>query len=329
MGQPVSKRLQEYKARSHLRESSEENLDRAIEWFVDLHGDMEASTVRFGHVDDFRSWLLKPRRRVIPHTNRRGKPYQPGPASANAYLAIIKPFFGWLVKRGYLDQDPFDGVKLYKTTPPKNRTFTVDEIGRILQVADRRFQTIVCLALCSMRAGEIMNLVVSDIDFSENLILVNPKRQTDQTWKWEIKDYERQYIGFDESIASLLTRLIADLDGGQPYVVLKPDYWKRNLERQEKGELTSRLRNCPWGNFNRDWKALLRRARVDPNKFHNLRGTFATQRHNEGYGLKQIQILLRHSSIQTTARYIETIEEKKLIKQSSRTFKKYYASLVP
>lgn len=329
MKQSVSERLREYKARSHLRESSEENLDRAVRWFIELHGDIEASAVRYGHIDDFKSWLIKPRRRIIPHANRQGSHYQPSAATANSYLAIFKPFWGWLAKRGYIETDPFDGITLYPVTAPKYKQYSVEEVGRILIVADLRWRSIVCLGLCSMREAEILNLVISDIDFAENMILINPKIDTATTWRWDIKDYEREFIGLDDSIAGLLLRLIDGIDGDKPYVVLKDHYWRRNLKLRDSGELRHRKRTCPWGNFNRDWRSLCRRAKVTPRRFHDLRGTFATERYREGYDLKAIQTLMRHSSIQTTARYIQGIETKKLVKQSGQTFKKYYASLVP
>lgn len=329
MEQSVSERLREYKARSHLRESSEEILDRAVKWFTDLHGDMAAAAIRFGHADDYKSWLIKPRRRIVPHSERQGGWYQPSPGTANTYLAMIKPFFGWLARRDYIERDPFDGVTLYPSSPQKYDQYATDEIQRILNVADRRWRAMVCLALCSMREAEILNVVVSDIDFAENVILVSPKADTAVTWRWDIKDYQREYIGFDETIASLLLHLTDELQSPQPYIMLKPRYWRENLERRSNGTLSHRKRNCPWGNFNRDWRALQRRARVRPKRFHDLRGTFATDRYREGYDLKAIQMLMRHSSIQTTARYIQNVEEKKLVKRSGRTFTKYYASLVP
>ena len=139
----------------------------------------------------------------------------------------------------------------------------------------------------------------------------------------------RAYIGIDETIVNLLTELMGNLRDGQPYVILKELYWRRNLQRQENGTLTHRLRNCPWGNFNRDFRALLKRAIVKPKRFHDLRGTFCTERYNDGYSLKELQYLMRHSNIQTTARYIQTVEVKKLVGKSSRTFQKYYATSVP
>ena len=124
------------------------------------------------------------------------------------------------------------------------------------------------------------------------------------------------------------SELIEGLAAWQPYVILKAKYWLRNLDKQKAGTLGHDLRNCPWGNFTRDFKGLLRRARVPAKRFHDLRGTFATERYRDGFELIDLQYLMRHSSIATTARYVSKIDGRKLTQKSSRTFKKYYETKV-
>lgn len=314
MEQSVSSRIEEYKDRSDLRESSIELLDRAVRWFIGLCGDMDPKDIQYAHIDDYKKWLSK---------GRKNK-------SANTYLSIIKPFFKWLDKRRYIERDPFDGVKLYAVVDRKFEIYKNNEIERMLKVANHLWTTIICLALSGMREAEILNLVLSDVDFEKNMILITPKKDTSYTWKWDIKDHNQAYIGIDESVTKLLIESSERLQGTQmPYLNLKEKYWERNLRLRKEGKLRHRLRNCPWGNFTRDFKALLKRAQVKEKRFHDLRGTFATERYKDGYTLKELQYLLRHSSIQTTANYIQNIEEQKLVAKSGQTFKKYYATKVP
>jgi len=301
------KRLKDYRNRSHLEESSEEVLNRTVKRFVELHGDIEPDQVRYGHADDFRSWLKK---------GRAG-------SSANTYLAMIGGLFSWLLRRGYIGSDPFDGVKRFKVAEKKFDIFAPDEIRRIIKVADDRWRAIVCLGLCSMRRAEILNLLVSDIDFESNEIHIKGKKKSETTWTWHIKNHNEALVGIEESVAQMLRKLIDSLTGSrQPYVILRAKYWKRNLVRQTAGTLTHRERNLPWGNFNRKFKELLRRAQVPDKRFHDLRGTFATVNYREGLELIDLQSLMRHSSIKRE-------EERKLLKKSARTFKKYYVSYVP
>ena len=309
----LDKRLNEYKKRSHLQESSEDVLGRAVRWFGELHEGIKPIAVNYGHADDFRSWLKK---------GRAG-------TTANTYLAMIGGFFSWMFRRGYIKTDPFDNIKRYSVVERQFEQYKPEEIERILRVADIYWRAIVCLALCSMRRAEILNLCVSEIDFEHNHIHIKPKSRTERTWPWHIKDHNEALVGIDDSIAKLLLELCEGLKGGgQPYVLLKPDRYKLNIDLQEAGELKHGLRNCPWGNFSRDFKKLLARARVRHKRFHSLRGTFATERYNAGFELIDLQYLMRHSSIQTTARYIKKVDGIKLIDKSSRTFNKYYAANV-
>lgn len=313
MEQSVTSLSVKYLERSKLRESSVEIYSRAIRWFVELSDDLDVRVIDYGHAEDFKTWLAKGR----------------SESAANTYLRPIKAFFSWLARRRYVDRDPFDGIKLYIVAEKKFDIYSLDEIARMLKVADLRWQVIISLALNSMRQGEILNLVLSDIDFDKNLILVTPKKDTAYTWRWDIKDYNQAYIGLPACVVPLLIELREQLAERQPYINLTAGRYYRQMVRKQAGTLTHRLRNCPWGNFNRDFKGLLERAHVKRKRFHDLRSTFATVRYNDGYSLKELQYLLRHSSIQTTARYVRNLKEEKLVAKSIGTFTKYYASNVP
>jgi len=305
--------LRDYLKRSNIEESSVEVLKRSVRWFIEMHGDIKPQDVTFSHVDDFRAWLRK---------GRSG-------STANTYMAMIKGIFRWLRDRGDIRSNPFDGVKRYGTSAKNYDIYKPDEIRRVLRVADLRWKTIVCLALCSMRRAEILNLHVSDIDFERNEIRIIGKIKSPISWPWSIKNHNEALVGINEMIAKMLIELIEQLAGKQPYIVLKERYWKRNLEKQEAGTLTHALRNCPWGNFTRDFRSLLKRARVPAKRFHDLRRTFANNIYQDGFSLIDLKYLMRHASIQTTELYIKKIEERKLISQSGRTFRKYYETLVP
>ena len=311
----MTRRLIEYINRSHYAESSEQVLERAVRWFggVELHQGIVPGQVEYGHIDDYRSWLRKGR----------------AATTANTYMAMIKGFFGWMFRRQYIRSDPFEGCQRYAIAERQFEQYSVDEVRRILEAANLCWRAIVCLALCSMRRAEILNLHVSDIDFERNEIHIRPKIKSETTWPWTIKNHNEALVGIDDTIARMLMELIEQLeDSRQPYLILKHDYWQRNLRLQAEGKLPGYLRNCPWGNFTRDFKELLGRANVRPKRFHDLRGTFASERYRDGFELVDLQYLMRHASIQTTARYVKKVEQRKLIEKSGRTFKKFYATRV-
>jgi integrase len=306
----LSDRLNEYKKRSHLRESSIEILDRSAKWFIELHGDLDPGNVTFGQIDDYKSWLLKGR----------------SESAANTYLRVFRPLWSWMAKRGYIKYNPFDGVKLYQICEKKFDVYSFEEIERILTISSNLWRTIICLGLCGMRKSEILNLVISDISFDNNRLLITPKKKTEYTWLWDIKDHNQAYVGFDDTVNKLLKSQIESLKGtNQPYVCLKQIHWERNIELNRQDRLPHTLRNDPWGGFTRDFRQLQRRALIKKLKrFHDLRGTFATERYAEGYGIKELQYLMRHSSIETTARYIHNFDDKLLVKKSGESFSKKY-----
>ena len=119
-------------------------------------------------------------------------------------------------------------------------------------------------------------------------------------------------------------RLIDELPQGQPYVCLPPNWYQKNIELQKVGKMTFENRICPWGNFNRLFYGLLKRAKVQRKRFHDLRATFATTM-AQHLSLPEVQRLMRHSSPQTTVGYIR-IEERKLVAKTNNLAAKCYAS---
>ncbi len=311
MKQSVTELFKKYLECSDLTESSIDIKRRAFGYYLELLGDVELGYLGFCHGEDLRNYLAKGRAKQ----------------SANIYLQNIKPFFAWLVRRGHIPVDPFSEVSLFKIGEEITETYSPDEIKRILWVADDRWRAIVLLALSSMRRAEILNLTVRDIDFGESFIYIRQKKDTETTWSWTIKNHNEAIVPLIKSAEPLLTAMIDELSG-QPYVLLKPEYYRRLMARRQAGTLNFRLRNCPWGNFTRDFNGLLDRASVPRKKFHSLRATFATRMDSENFSLRQIQKLMRHSCPQTTARYIRH-EEHELVAKSADILEKYYTTQPP
>jgi integrase len=310
-----------YIERSNFADSSIALKSRVVRKFVEIFGDIPVGDVTYTHADDFQSIIAK-----RTTTN-----------NSNVYVANIKPFFAWLRKRGDIERNPFDEVRLYQVEQKRLETYAVDEIQRIIKVANPTWQVISSLALCSMRRAEILNLCVADVYFDKGYIHIKPKSDNHECWEWRIKSHNEAITPFPAeiylsdtviSLQRLMLDLIEDLKG-QPYIIVKPKCYKKLMILKAEGKLDYERRNCPWGNFDRDWKVLLRRAGVKHKHFHWLRGTFATNMIKAGYSLTDTQRLMRHSSPQTTARYYIEHEEEKLVQKSNKTLKKYYVSNVP
>lgn len=310
-----------YVSASDLAESSAAIKKRALGFFVKAFGDCKADSVDYGRAEDFKNCLTKGRSRE----------------SANIYLKNFKPFFGWLVKRGFIKQNPFDQLTMFKCGEKKRDLYTAEEIERIIRVCDDRWKAIVLLALCSLRRAEVLNLTVAEIHFDKSYILITPKKDTEQTWQWEIKNHNQAIVPLPETITlpdmtvnlhQLLISLIEKLPPQQPYVCLRSAHFENVMRHRQRDTVTFEMRNCPGGNFDRDFYAILKRAKVRRKRFHDLRATFATEMAKH-MTLTETQKLMRHSSPNTTAKYYIRTDEQRLIAKANETAKICYASNVP
>jgi len=321
MKQSVSSLFELYLARSDLAESSVALKRRALKWFVEIFGDLSVESVNYAIAEDYRTILAKGRSK----------------SAANFYLQNFKPFFAWMLKSGYANQNPFASVSLYQIPEQQRPVYSPVEIARIIAVGGLRWKVAILLALCSMRRAEVLNLVVRDIRFDQAYILISPKKETINTWRWDIKDHNQAIVPMPERIQlpngevnlhNLLIELIEKLPFSQPYVMLKPNHYQKMMHLKANGELNYELRNNPWPGFSRDYRALLRRAKVTHKRYHDLRATFATGM-AQYLTLTETQKLMRHSSPNTTAKYYIRHEQQQLVAKASEIVKKYYVTTVP
>ncbi|MHC4397840.1 MAG: tyrosine-type recombinase/integrase, partial [Planctomycetota bacterium] len=104
---------------------------------------------------------------------------------------------------------------------------------------------------------------------------------------------------------------------GQPYVCIQPKHYRRMMQRKVNGEIDHVCRGLADRSFSRSFANLLKRASVKPRRFHDLRGTFATNMINSGMKLTETKALMRHSSVNTTEKYYVHIETQKLVAKSA------------
>jgi integrase len=296
-----------------LAESSIALKGRAVRTFCDLFGDMPAAQVTREYAEEYRLRLVN---------DERTK------SSANFYLANIGPFFGWLAAGGYVEQNPFDGIRRYTTERKARPIFTPNEVGRILTVADARWKAIVLLAAeHSLRRAEILNVCRQDIQ--GKWLHIQAKRKTKDGWLWRIKNHAEALLPVSPRLKAALGELYAEIPAGQPYLIVKPKMYRRLLHLQAENSLTHELRNCPYSNFTRDWKKLLKRASVRAGRFHDLRGLYATALFRGGMQLGEVSKMMRHSSVSTTQAFYLRYEHEQLAAKSQDALEKFYGSLVP
>lgn len=286
-----------YIRRSDLRPASVRFKERAHNYFTEWFGDPIPSEVTLATAEDYRVLLAKGRSK----------------SSANGYLRVYKPFWAWLFRHGTIKQNPFESLRLFRTTELKQKTFTSAELGRMVYLASRLWRVRIALGLLGLRRGECMNLVVRDLNWSahESYILLSPKSKSPTTWPWQPKNHQVRMVALPErmrfngatvELHKDIMILIDDLRES-PYFCLEEDYHKKLISWQQIGRLTDIHTSDPTGNFQRSFRKLQYKANVSPTKrYHELRAAFATKMITEN-GIERAADALGHSSIEITRRY--------------------------
>lgn len=288
MQQSIASLFELYLARCDLRPASVRFKRQALKYFIEWFGDLPVGGITPAIAEDYRTLLAKGRSK----------------SAANGYLANFRPFFGWLARHGRIPLNPFDGVDAYKLTERQAETFTPAELSRLLSVSDDLWRIRICLGLLGCRRGEMLSVVVLDIhlDDPKPHILLSPKKATAKTYAWEPKDHCIRYVALPEvmqfdGLTVELHRLIRERIGllSHPYVCLDEKYARRCAGKSVVFD--------PTGNFQRMFRALQRRAQIEPVKrYHELRAAFATAMIDH-HGLGRAADALGHASTQTTRRY--------------------------
>jgi len=134
-----------------------------------------------------------------------------------------------------------------------------------------------------LRIGEVIKLKVSDIDSKRMMIRVQEGK------------------GSKDRYTILSPRLLEELR--VYWKEYKPRYWLFTSIRT-KSHVT---KSCPHLAFDRTRKKLKIKKRVT---FHSLRHSFATHMLEAGVDIRTIQVLMGHSSLNSTARYLHITRKK-------------------
>jgi integrase len=302
--EPGSMRLNDFmedslaKTGDQIRESTRIDYREAMEDFIAVLGNIDYQCVQQTHGEFFRQTCLD-----------RGA----SPATVAKKLRELKRFFCLAVQRKQLDENPLQYVKLPKVPKQKIRVYTADEIGRIVRVATQiqnesvlEWDLTITLAITTgMRKSELLNMVWSDIDFGEMAIDVTPKKRTNETWEWKIKDTDRRVLPLKEDVSQLLIELQNRRPEGYPYVLVPPgryDHIQQVLRRKDKWTL-SNARNKVINNFIKQFNKILAIAHVNKGTFHDIRKTAITNWFRQGLSEYDVMTLAGHANFATTHRF--------------------------
>ncbi len=148
--------LQDFVGDMRRRGKSEKHLAN-LQFRVDtLIADCQWNTAKAVTADSFQTW-------------RRGKS-ELAPKTVNDYLEAARSFFNWLIKNGRVELNPLISVEKVKTEgrqTRERRSFTVDEVKRLLTVADVRKAVYLMAAHTGLRRSELAALKWADLRLDE------------------------------------------------------------------------------------------------------------------------------------------------------------------
>lgn len=218
-------------------------------------------------------------------------------ASRARKTATLRSFFSYLAKQSLLPRSPAAGLRSVKTEQRLPKYLRSDEMEALLAAPDagtplglRDRALLETLYASGMRAGELVTLCLSDVDYDEGVIRVIGKG-----------DKERLTLLGRQAVVAL-QRYIRK---GRPELVLKAGVDDGALfVNRYGGRLSDRgVRKL----FDRYCGAASAHLKITP---HILRHTFATHLLSNGADLRLIQELLGHASVATTQMYTHVSTER-------------------
>lgn len=245
---PESMRLSRFlkdsqrRSRGQVRESTFAEQKTAMKHLVEAIGDIDYLNVEHQHGERFVQACLD-----------RGNSL----ATVNKKVSGVKRLFQLAVERGQLEKNPFQHVPRPKVPRRKVHVYSNEECDPLARSAKEFFyhsnwspcvpwDLLIVVALCTgMRLGELFNTTWWDVDFDGQTIDVSPKKTTDQTWEWHIKDADRRTLPLTEEVVLLLAEHQAKQPEAHPYVFVPPKRYDRIQQSRQQGKWTMRHGKCP------------------------------------------------------------------------------------
>ncbi|MDK2792105.1 MAG: integrase/recombinase XerC [Deferribacteres bacterium] len=204
-------------------------------------------------------------------------------------IACMKSFFSFLVKRGFIEDNPSRLLRFPKKEQKLFKVFNIDDILNLLETPDKNTPDGLrdCLILemlygTGMRVSELVLVNVSDVDFSGFRIRVKGKGKKERVLPLDnfhvdmIKNYLEKRI------------LMVKQEIKEPDALFLNKMGTRLTDRSVRRIVEKYLKMA---GLPLDYSP------------HDFRHTFATHLLENGADLRTIQHLLGHSSLSTTQKY--------------------------
>lgn len=199
--------------------------------------------------------------------------------TVNREGALLRSLLNKAVQWGHLGFNPISKMVMFKEEP-KERILTNSEIKMLISLANQPLRNIILVALnTGMRKGEILKLEWNQVNLENGFITVK-----------KTKSSKLRRIPLNNSMISLFREM-----------KMASQYNIYVFQNPKTGS--------PYTDVKKSWAGLLKRAKINDCRFHDLRHTFATYSLLNGGDIISLKETLGHSEIRTTSRYTKALLE--------------------
>lgn len=242
----------------------------ATHWVKSLGGDTLVTDLRRVHIDR--------------HIENRAKKVRR--TTLNHEISFIKSLFRFGVSRGYLSISPADGIeRLPDDTRSRTRPPVYGREHDLIEAADTKTQLFICFArYAGLREGEALQLLWEDIDFENGMLWIVHDPDNGRRTK---SGHSRKAV-LTQEIRSALQQ------------------WSHEAPESDwifpaPGDVSTHQRS-----IKKALRNAYEKADIDPGgaPAHNLRHCFGTSLAESGCSAATIQVLMGHTDIRTSSRYL-------------------------
>lgn len=247
-----------------------------IDQFIEMFGDIEDSAMNPGQIKRFLAELTKSGDKESTIVRKE---------------VVLNCFYRYLMAQGIVSE-PIGSFRIPRREQRLPDVVSVEDIGKLLKAIDtstaygKREYAEVCLCFsCGLRASELMGLKVSDVNMDSRYVRVLGKGSKERIVPFSQGALEaiRAWLDVRESFGPKEDFLFVGRGG-------------KGLSRQT---------------FNIELHQLKERAEIQKKLSpHKLRHSFATSLLENGAPLREVQILLGHSRVETTQIYTHVSSKK-------------------
>jgi integrase len=217
------------------------------------------------------------------------KPYQ-----ANRALALVSKMFSLSISWGWCKDNPVIGIQKYQEEK-RDRWLSEEETQRLWAVLDKHSQNLTAyifkfLLLTGARKGEAMQATWNQFDMEKG-IWTKPSHLT--------KQKKTEYLPLSSKALSVLQE-IKKING------------QMNAQMKSKPSayvFPGRVNGQPIKEVKSFWKTVLKEAKLENVRIHDLRHTHASYLVSKGLSLSIVGKLLGHTQASTTQRYAHIADE--------------------